>query len=48
MLEDVAEIEQEVAAREAAGEAEELEDVGLVLMQFQALPFTGPRQPADA
>ena len=40
VLEDVAEIEQEVKAREAAGEAEALEDVGLVLMQFQALPFS--------
>jgi DNA-binding transcriptional ArsR family regulator len=39
VLEEVAEIEREVAARGAAGEAE-LEDVGLVLMQFQALPFS--------
>ena len=40
VLEEVAEIEQEVAAREAAGKAEALEDVGLVLMQFGALPFS--------
>ena len=48
VLEDVAEIEGEVAAREAAGEAEGVEDVGLVLMQFGALPFSGPRQTDDA
>jgi len=48
VLEDVAEIEGEVAAREAAGEAEGIEDVGLVLMQFGALPFSGPRQTDDA
>jgi DNA-binding transcriptional ArsR family regulator len=40
VLEEVAEIEQDVAAREARGEAGELEAVGLVLMQFQALPFS--------
>ena len=45
VLEDVAEIEQEVAAREAAGDAESLEDVGLVLMQFQALPFSRGAKP---
>jgi DNA-binding transcriptional ArsR family regulator len=40
VLEEVVEIEAEVAARDAAGKAETLEDVGLVLMQFQALPFS--------
>jgi DNA-binding transcriptional ArsR family regulator len=45
VLEDVAKIEQEVAAREAAGDAEKLEDVGLVLMQFQALPFSRGARP---
>jgi DNA-binding transcriptional ArsR family regulator len=39
VLEDVAEIEQEVAARAASGDGA-VEDVGLVLMQFQALPFS--------
>jgi DNA-binding transcriptional ArsR family regulator len=48
VLEDVAEIEQEVAARATAGEAGTLEDVGLVLLQFQAQPFSGPRPDDDA
>jgi DNA-binding transcriptional ArsR family regulator len=43
VLEDVAEIEQDVRDREAKGEAGELEDVGLVMMLFQALPFSAPR-----
>jgi DNA-binding transcriptional ArsR family regulator len=43
VLEEVGEIEQEVHDREAAGEAPELEDVGLVMMLFQALPFSSPR-----
>ena len=43
VLEDVAEIEQDVSDREAKGEAGELEDVGLVMMLFQALPFSAPR-----
>jgi DNA-binding transcriptional ArsR family regulator len=40
VLEEVAEIEAGVREREARGAAGELEDVGLVLMQFQALPFS--------
>ena len=40
VLEEVAAIEAEVAARDAAGEERSVEDVGLVLMQFQALPFS--------
>ena len=36
----------DVAAREAAGEAEGIEDVGLVLMQFEALPFSAGPAPA--
>ena len=43
VLEDVADIEQDVRDREAKGEAGELEDVGLVMMLFQALPFSAPR-----
>ena len=43
VLEEVAEIEQDVRDREAKGEAGELEDVGLVMMLFQALPFSAPR-----
>ena len=45
-LEQVAEIETEVAARDAAGEERPLEDVGLVLMQFQALPFSRSGPPS--
>jgi hypothetical protein len=40
VLEEVAEIEGEVREREERGAAGELEDVGLVLMQFRALPFS--------
>ena len=42
VLGDVAEIEQGVAQRLASGEGREcdLEDVGLVIMMFQALPFS--------
>lgn len=40
VLEEVAEIEAGVRDREARGAAGELEDVGLVLMQFQAMPFS--------
>jgi DNA-binding transcriptional ArsR family regulator len=40
VLEDVAQIEQGVAERQGAGGAEPLEDVGLVLMQFGAVPFS--------
>src|SRR4051794_177843 len=43
VLGEVAEIEKEARAREAAGEAGEIEDVGLVMMLFQALPFSSPR-----
>jgi DNA-binding transcriptional ArsR family regulator len=43
VLEEVAEIEEDVRTREASGEAGEIEDVGLVLMLFQALPFSSPR-----
>jgi hypothetical protein len=43
VLRTVAEVEQDVRDREAAGEAVEREDVGLVLMLFQALPFSSPR-----
>jgi DNA-binding transcriptional ArsR family regulator len=43
VLRAVAEVEQDVRDRQAAGEAVELEDVGLVLMLFQALPFSSPR-----
>jgi hypothetical protein len=39
----VAEVEQDVRDRQETGEAVELEDVGLVLMLFQALPFSSPR-----
>jgi DNA-binding transcriptional ArsR family regulator len=35
--------EQDVRDREAKGELGELEDVGLVMMLFQALPFSAPR-----
>jgi hypothetical protein len=41
-LREVAEIEEDVRARHAGGEADELEDVGLVMMLFEALPFSGP------
>jgi DNA-binding transcriptional ArsR family regulator len=44
VLRTVAEVEQDVHDREAAGEAVEVEDVGLVLMLFQALPFSSPRR----
>jgi len=40
VLAEVAEIEQEVVARAESGDGAPLEDVGLVLMQFQALPFS--------
>jgi DNA-binding transcriptional ArsR family regulator len=43
VLAEVGEIEQEVRDREAAGEAGELDDVGVVMMLFQALPFSSPR-----
>ena len=42
-LEDVAEIEGDVQAREESGDAGEIEDVGLVMMLFQARPFSSPR-----
>jgi DNA-binding transcriptional ArsR family regulator len=49
VLEEVSEIEAGVRDREAQGAAGELEDVGLVLMQFQAMPFsrTRPAPPHD-
>jgi DNA-binding transcriptional ArsR family regulator len=42
VLEDVARIEEDVTRRLASGEAREcdLEDIGLVIMLFQALPFS--------
>jgi DNA-binding transcriptional ArsR family regulator len=43
VLEEVAEIEAGVEERRAKPDAGELEDVGLVMMLFQALPFSGPR-----
>jgi len=45
VLEEVSEIEADVRDREARGAAGELEDVGLVLMQFQAMPFSRGRTP---
>ncbi len=45
VLEEVAEIEAGVEERRTKGDAGELEDVGLVMMLFQALPFSGPREP---
>ncbi len=47
VLEEVAELEQEVAARQSADDPAELEDVGLVLMQFGSVPFSGPRRTDD-
>jgi hypothetical protein len=43
-LREVADIEEDVRTRHAEGEAGELEDVGLVMMLFEALPFSGPRE----
>jgi DNA-binding transcriptional ArsR family regulator len=48
VLEDVAEIEADVVTRHGADGNGDLEDVGLVLMQFGALPFSGPRGTDDA
>jgi len=42
-LREVAEIEEDMTERHVKGEAGELEDVGLVMMLFQALPFSGPQ-----
>lgn len=49
LLAEVSKIEREAREREASGEAAQLEDVGLVLMLFQALPFSRqvPRQQQD-
>jgi hypothetical protein len=41
----VSEIEEDVRTRHAEGTAGELEDVGLVMMLFEALPFSGPHAP---
>ena len=41
-LREVAEIEEDVKTRHAEGKADELENVGLVMMLFEALPFSGP------
>jgi DNA-binding transcriptional ArsR family regulator len=41
--EEVGEIERDVRDREARGEAGDIEDVGVVMMLFQALPFSAPR-----
>ena len=46
VLRVVAEVEEDTRGREAAGEAVELEDVGLVLMLFEAMPFSRQQQPA--
>ena len=40
VLRVVAEVEEDVRDREAAGEELELEDVGLVMMLFEAMPFS--------
>jgi hypothetical protein len=42
----VAQVEEDVREREAAGEELQLEDVGLVLMLFEAMPFSR-RPPQD-
>ena len=42
----VAQVEEDTRGREAAGEELELEDVGLVLMLFEAMPFSR-RPPQD-
>ena len=44
LLEDVEKITEEAKEREAAGTAGEIEDVGLVMMLFEALPFSSPRR----
>jgi len=46
VLRVVAEVEEDTRGREAAGEALELEDVGLVLMLFEAMPFSRQQPPA--
>ena len=46
VLRVVAEVEEDTRGREAAGEPVELEDVGLVLMLFEAMPFSRQQQPA--
>ena len=46
VLRVVAEVEEDTRGREAAGEAADLEDVGLVLMLFEAMPFSRQQQPA--
>jgi DNA-binding transcriptional ArsR family regulator len=40
VLEEIAVLEEETRARDAAGETEELEDVGVVLMLFKAVPLS--------
>ncbi len=40
VLEEINELEEETRAREAAGEIEGLEDVGVVLMLFKAVPLS--------
>ncbi len=45
VLEEVERITDEVNEREAAGTGGEIEDVGLVMMLFQALPFSAARPP---
>ena len=44
----VAEVEEDTREREAAGEELELEDVGLVLMLFEAMPFSRARPDGQA
>ena len=43
VLEEVERITEDVREREAGGTAGELEDVGVVMMLFEALPLGGPR-----
>jgi DNA-binding transcriptional ArsR family regulator len=45
VLEEVERITDEVNEREAAGTGGEIEDVGLVMMLFRALPFSAARPP---
>jgi DNA-binding transcriptional ArsR family regulator len=45
-LREVAAIEEEVRTRHVGGEADELENVGLVMMLFEAVPFSA-LQPRD-
>ena len=44
-LEEITVLEEETRAREAAGETVELEDVGVVLMLFKAVPLSRVAEP---